>query len=308
MLRTRMVEEKIVALYPERDMRCPTHLCIGQEAVATGVCEALRPSDRLFGTYRSHGLFLAKGGDLKGMLAEIYGKKTGVCKGKSGSMQLVAPGIGLLCTSAIVSGTLPMAVGAGLAISLQGSDDVSCVVFGDAATEEGVFHESMNFASLKKLPVIFVCENNLYAVYTHLSKRQCADNIFERALSYRMPGERLDGNNVLEVHDAVSRAADRARQSQGPSLLEFRTYRWLEHVGPNSDISLGYRTQTELDEWKSRCPVKTLEKNLLDDNALTIEDIRKMEREISDEIEKALSFAKNSPFPEKDDLVQGVYA
>lgn len=308
MLQLRMVEEKIAALYPEQEMRCPTHLCIGQEAVVTGVCANLRRSDLLFGTYRSHGLFLAKGGNLKKMMAEIYGKKTGACKGKSGSMQLVAPEEGLLCSSAIVSGTLPMAVGAGLAISLRGSDDVSCVIFGDAATEEGVFHESMNFASLKKLPVIFICENNLYAVYTHISKRQCADNIFERAQIYRMPGERLDGNNVLEVHEAVERAIARARHGDGPSLLEFRTYRWLEHVGPNSDANLGYRTQEEVNQWMNRCPVKTLEKRLLDDNVLTSQEIQNIKLNISRDIDEAVSFAKKSAFPDKEEIYQGVYA
>lgn len=308
MRRIRMVEERIAQLYPEQEMRCPTHLYIGQEAVASGVCAMLRPNDYLFGTYRSHGIYLAKGGNLNAMWAELYGKKTGCCKGRSGSMQLVAPDVGLLCTSAIVGGTIPMAVGCALAISLQGGEQVACAVFGDGATEEGVFHESMNFASLKKLPVIFLCENNFYSVYTHISKRQCADNIYERAAAYAMPGERVDGNNVIAVCQAVERAVTRARNGQGPSLVEFRTYRWLEHVGPNSDAVLGYRIEKEVADWMERCPVKTLESQLLKDGHLTLTEIQQIALSLSREIEEAVAFAKTSPSPEKGDLRDGVYA
>jgi TPP-dependent pyruvate/acetoin dehydrogenase alpha subunit len=308
MQRLRLVEERVAALYSEQEMRCPTHLYIGQEAVATGVCANLRPTDYLFGTYRSHGIFLAKGGDLKAMLAELYGKKSGCCKGKSGSMQMVAPDVGLLCTSAIVGGTLPMAVGAALAISLRGGDQISCVVFGDGATEEGVFHESMNFASLKKLPVVFVCENNLYSVYSHISKRQCADNIYERAQAYKMPGVRVDGNNVSDVYEAVKRATELARSGGGPSLVECRTYRWLEHVGSNPDVNLGYRTEKEVSEWMDRCPVKSLEARLLTEGSLTPAEIEQITRTYAREIDEAFAFAKKAPFPEKADLTEGLYA
>jgi len=307
-LRIRLIEEKIADLYPEQEMRCPCHLYIGQEAVATGVCANLSKEDYLFGTYRGHGLYLAKGGDLKAMLAELYGKQTGCTRGKGGSMQLVAPDVGLLCTSALVGGTIPMAVGAALAARMEHSDRVSVVVFGDGGTEEGVFHESMNFASLKKLPVVFICENNFYAVYTPQSARQCADNIYQRAAAYAMPGARIDGNNVLEVYGATGEAVARARRGDGPSLIECRTYRWLEHVGPHSDIHLGYRSEEELKEWLTRCPLKTFKETLLGESLLTEQDVDRMTAEVAKEIEEAVAYAKSSPFPDADELVHGVYA
>jgi TPP-dependent pyruvate/acetoin dehydrogenase alpha subunit len=308
MLRTRMVEEKIVALYPEQEMRCPTHLCIGQEAVATGVCAALRQTDPLFGTYRSHGIYLSKGGDLNALLAEIYGKKTGACRGKSGSMQLIAPEVGLMCTSAIVGGTLPMGVGAAFAASLKGSKDVSCVLFGDAAIEEGVFHESMNFAALKKLPVVFVCENNGYAVYTPIAKRQPPVPIFKRAPTYGMPGKRFDGNDVMTVYHETQKAVEAARKGKGPSFLEFTTYRWLEHVGPNSDVHLGYRTQGEVNKWKKRDPIRVFETQLLRKKIFSIKDVQQIRQDIGREIDEAVAFAKESPFPGIEELTLGVYS
>ena len=308
MLRLRMVEEEIARLYPEQEMRCPTHLYIGQEAVAAGIGAALAAQDALFGTYRSHGLYLSKGGDMKAMIAELYGKKTGTCKGKSGSMQMVAPEVGLLCTSAIVGGTIPMAVGAGLAFALEKSGRVACGVFGDGATEEGVFHESVNFATLKKLPVIFACENNLYSVYTHISKRRKEDHLCKLAGPYGMPAECCDGNDVAEVYGAIKRARKRALDGKGPTFLEFRTYRWLEHVGPNSDEHLGYRTPKEVAQWKKRCPVKTLEAKLLKNKTLTRPEIEQARAEIAQEIKEAVEFAKKSSFPGEADLTYKVYA
>lgn len=308
MLRIRLVEQRIAELYPDKEMRCPCHLCIGQEAVAAGVCASLDKEDYLFGTYRAHGLYLAKGGDLKAMVAELYGKQTGCTRGKGGSMQLVAPDAGLLCTSALVGGTIPMAVGAALASRMSRSARVAVVVFGDGGTEEGVFHESMNFASLRKLPVVFVCENNFYAVYTHQSRRQCADNIYQRAAAYQMAGVRIDGNNALDVYQATSDAVARARRGEGPSLIECRTYRWLEHVGPSSDTHLGYRSEEELREWKARCPVKTYQEMLLSEGVVSEEEIRAMTAQISEEIEEAVAYAKNSPFPRVEELFHSVYA
>lgn len=309
MLRIRMVEERIADLYQEHEMRCPCHLCIGQEAVAAGACANLKKKDHLFGTYRGHGIYLAKGGSLKAMIAELYGKRTGCTRGKGGSMQLVAPDVGLVCTSALVGGTIPMAVGSALAARMQDNDDrVAVVVFGDGATEEGVFHESMNFASLKKLPVVFICENNFYAVYTHQSARQCADNIFERASAYRMPGERIDGNNVLDVYHATGAAIARARKGDGPSLIECQTYRWLEHVGPHSDTHLGYRSEEELRKWLARCPLKKFRELLLREGIMSEEDIRKITSQVAEEIEEAVTFAKSSPSPDASELAQGVYA
>ncbi len=308
MLRIRRVEEKIAELYPEQEMKCPCHFYIGQEAVAAGVCATLSRDDYLFGTYRGHGIYLAKGGNLKALLAELYGKETGCSRGRGGSMQLIAPEVGFLCASAIVGGTLPMAVGAALTAKFRSRGQVSVAFFGDGATEEGVFHESMNFASLKRLPVIFVCENNFYATYSHQSARQCADNIAQRAQPYQIPGFRLDGNNVLEVYEAARDAVERARRGEGPTLLECRTYRWLEHVGPHQDTHLGYRSEEEVKEWMERCPIKTLEKRLLEERVLSFEKIQRWRSGLEKEIEEAVTFAKESPFPSVETLEEGVYS
>ena len=308
MLRIRRVEEKIAELYPQQEMKCPCHLYIGQEAVAAGVCANLTQEDYLFGTYRGHGIYLAKGGSLKALLAELYGKETGATRGRGGSMQLVAPEIGFLCASAIVGGTLPMGVGAALAAKFRGRGQVSAIVFGDGATEEGVFHESMNFASLKKLPVVFVCENNFYATYSHQSARQCADNIYKRAEAYNMPGFRIDGNDVLEMHEASRSAMERARRGEGPTLLECRTYRWLEHVGPSRDTHLGYRSEEEVKEWMARCPIKTFEDSLLKEGVLSSEKIKMLNEELKKEIEEAVVFAQKSAFPPVGELGKWVYS
>ena len=307
MLRIRKVEEKIAELYPQQEMRCPCHLYIGQEAVAAGACAALSKEDYIVGSYRSHGIYLAKGGNLKALLAELYGKETGVTRGRGGSMQLSAPEVGFLCTSAIVGGPVPIGVGAALAAKLRKEKRIAAPFFGDGATEEGVFHESMNFASLKRLPVVFICENNFYATYSHQSARQCADNIYERAAAYKIPGVRVDGNNVLEVYEAAREAVQRARGGEGPSLIECRTYRWLEHVGPHSDTHLGYRSKEELEEWMSRCPVKTFEGRLVKEGVLASEKVEQMASELDKEIHEAVVFAQKSPFPSAEKVGEGVY-
>lgn len=307
MLRMRLVEERIGELYTEQEMRCPCHLYIGQEAVASGACAHLAPSDHLFGTYRGHGIYLAKGGDLKQLLAELYGKQTGCTRGRGGSMQLAAPEVGLVCTSAIVGGTIPMAVGAALTAAVRRTGAIAMVFFGDGATEEGVFHESLNFAALKRLPVVFVCENNLYACYSHQRQRQALDNIAARASVYGMPGERVDGNRVMDVYDAAGRAVAAAREGRGPSLIECRTYRWLEHVGMNDDTALGYRSPQELQEWKARCPIQQFEAELIADGSLTAATAATMAEEIDRELDEAVAFAKASPLPDPRELARGVY-
>ena len=307
MVRIRMVEERIGELYAEQEMRCPCHLSIGQEAVAAGACAPLNHDDFLFGTYRGHGIYLAQGGDLTALLAELYGKATGCTRGRGGSMQLIAPEVGLVCTSAIVGGTIPMAVGAALSAQVRGTPQIAMVMFGDGATEEGVFHESMNFASLKRLPVVFVCENNLYACYSHQSARQSADNIFERAASYAMPGARVDGNDVAAVYQAVGEAAQRARAGEGPSLIECRTYRWREHVGPADDTPLGYRSADELKAWMARCPVEQWAQVLLKKQIATQQQLQDLRAEIEQELELAVGEAKRAPDPQVETLAHGVY-
>jgi len=308
MVLIRETEEAIARLYHEKQMRCPMHLCGGQEAVSVGLCATLRTDDYAFGTYRGHGIYLAKGGDLKQMMAELYGKVTGCTRGKGGSMQLMAPEVGFVCASALVGGTIPEAVGAALAIKLRREDRVSAAFFGDAATEEGVWHEAMNFASLKKLPVVFVCENNFFAVYTHMSHRQATDNIYQRAAAYGMPGVRVDGNKVTEVFEAVREAVVRARSGGGPSLIEARTYRWREHCGPNWDEELSYRDPEEAKAWIARCPIQQFEQVLTQQQLMTASQREAVRKEVLSEIETAVAFAKSSPFPDVSELMQGVYA
>jgi pyruvate dehydrogenase E1 component alpha subunit len=301
------VEEEIVAHYAKQEMRCPCHLCIGQEAIAAGVCAHLTQDDYLFGTYRGHGVYLAKGGSLKKMIAELYGKETGITRGKGGSMQLVAPEVGILCMSAIVGGTLPMAVGAALAQKMVNSKHISVAFFGDGATEEGVFHESLNFAALKRLPVVFICENNFYSVYSHQSVRQAVDNIHERAAIYSIPSERVDGNNVLDVYRSAYRAIAHVRAGRGPSFIEFRTYRYREHVGTNYDWHLGYRSREEVKEWMQKCPVATYERYLLESGLLSESSVSKLKSEVSRDIDEAFRFARESSFPAAEELYRHVY-
>lgn len=307
MVKIRKEGERIAELYPEQEMRCPTHLSVGQEAVAVGVCANLRKDDYVFSFHRCHAHYLAKGGNLRRLVAELYGRKTGCAGGVGGSMHLVAPEVGFMGASSIVAGTVPIAMGAALALVMQGSDRVSVTFFGDAAVEEGIFYETLNFASLKKLPLVFVCENNFYATHSHQLSRQPADNIFERGESLGVPGSCVDGNDVLAVYWAAREAVARCRRREGPFLLECKTYRWLEHVGPYYDYELGYRSKEELEEWMAKCPVSAYEKTLLNNGILSRKDVGNIAKEVSHELEEAVNFAKESPFPGKAELLRGVY-
>ncbi|KKS78601.1 MAG: Dehydrogenase E1 component [Candidatus Beckwithbacteria bacterium GW2011_GWA2_43_10] len=302
MLRIRRAQEKIAEIYPQtpRRIQCPVHLCIGQEAIPAGVCASLRKDDFAFSFYRGHGHYLAKGGDLKALFAELYGKVTGCSKGHGGSMHIIDTKVGFMGTSAIVGGQIPMAVGSALAFKLMKTDRVSVVFFGDGATEEGVFHEALNFASLKKLPVLFVCENNFYAVKAPLSARQPRDNIFERARSYGMPGIRINGNKVMDVYNRCQRAIDSCRRGGGPTLIECRTYRWrghLENTFFSTDVLDG-RSQEEMELWKARCPIKSFEQFLLSNRVLSLLDFEFILKDIDTEIAEAVQYAENSSFPE----------
>lgn len=307
MLRIRMTEEKIAQLYPEQEMRCPTHLYIGQEAVSSGVCQALKNTDYVFSSYRSHGAYIAKGGSIKKLFAELYGKVTGCSKGRGGSMHIIAKDVNFMGTSALVSGVIPIAAGAALASLMKKDKRVSVVFFGDGATEEGVFHETLNFAAMKKLPIVFICENNFYATHSYQMTRQAFDNIYERSMIYKIPGSRVDGNNVLKVYKTAAKAIDDARNGKGASLIEYRTYRWLEHVGCYYDYELGYRSKEELDKWMKRCPIKSCEAMLLKKKIITQKEIDDIKKDISEEIKEAVAFAKNSPFPEPEEALKDVY-
>lgn len=309
MMRIRMVEETIAARYPEGKMRCPTHLCIGQEAVAAGVGLALRPDDFAVSTHRAHGHYLGKGGNLRRMIAEIYGKRTGCSAGKGGSMHLVDRDVGFAGSTAIVGNTVPVGVGLGLSIQHHGTDQVSCVFLGDAVVEEGVFFESVNFAVVRGLPVLFVCENNLYSVYSPLAVRQPAG----RAIHAMVAGLGIataagDGNDAIAVHAIAAGAVETIRRERRPVFLEFSTYRWREHCGPNFDNDLGYRTREEYQVWKALDPIPRLVRTMRDAALVDDETIHRIEQEVGSEIAAAFEFAESSPFPSPDELYTEIYA
>jgi TPP-dependent pyruvate/acetoin dehydrogenase alpha subunit len=308
MLRIRVVEELIADRYPEQEMRCPTHLCIGQEAVAVGVCAALEREDWVLSGHRSHGHYLAKGGNLPAMMAEIYGRRAGCSRGKGGSMHLVDLDAGFLGAVPIVASTIPMAVGAALAAKLRDQPRVAVVFFGDAAVEEGVTHEALNFASLESLPVVFVCENNLYSVQTPLGDRQPAGReIHEIARAHAVESRQGRGDDVLEVFGLARVAIEKARPGGGPTFLELLTYRWREHVGPCEDHDLGYRSRQEIESWKARCPIAALHSQLSASGAAGEDELANWRRELRAEADAAFELARHSPFPEPDELLMGVY-
>lgn len=309
MLRIRLVEEKIAELYPEQQMRCPVHLSVGQEAVAVGVCAALTPDDYAVSSHRSHAHYLAKGGDLKAMMGELYGRVTGCCKGKGGSMHLIDRSVGFLGAVPIVGSTIPIGVGAAFGTFLRKESRVTIVFFGDGAIEEGVFHEAANFAVLKRLPVVFVCENNFFSVYSALDARQPpAREIHELASAYGLSSHLGDGNDVEAVCALTRTAVEKARAGGGPTFLEFKTYRWREHCGPYYDNHLGYRSEQEFQDWKARCPVARLKQRLLERGQATQQDLDGIEAALAEEVEAAVAFAKASPFPEPELLAAHVYA
>lgn len=308
MLRIRMVEEGIVTRYAEQEMRCPVHLSIGQEAAAVGVCHALRHTDRVFSTHRCHAHYLAMNGDLNAMLAEIYGKVDGCIGGRGGSMHLSDPAKGLIASVPIVASSIPLAVGTALSDQIDGNDNVSVTFFGDASVEEGVFHESANFASLRKLPVLFICENNLYSVYTALKNRQPPRPITELARAHAMNFLSADGNDVTAVFDAAQEAITLARKGEGPSFLLLDTYRWREHCGPGFDNNIGYRTEAEFDTWRLRCPIDASRAKLQSADALNPAAEEKIVSAIAQEIDLAFAFAKSSPLPTPSQATEHVYA
>ena len=302
MLRMREVEERLAEMISKGEVRCPTHLYTGQEAVAVGVCKTLRNDDYVFGNHRSHGHYLAKGGDLKQMVAEILGKKTGCSKGRGGSMHLVAPEVGFMGTSAMVGSSIPLAVGAAIAFAMQETQRIAVTFFGDGATDEGVFCESLNLAALRKAPVVFVCENNLYSTHMHIRDRKPADNIPDIAKAHCIPATRIDGNDVCVVHKTAREAVQNARQGKGPALIECRTYRWRGHVGPNYDLDKGLRSKEELDEWMARCPIRLLEARLIKDAILTQAEASRLHKKVTDEVDDAVAWARESPMPSESEL------
>lgn len=294
-LRIRLVEEKIIELYPYDKIQSPVHLSIGQEAVAVGLCSHLKLDDWIFINYRGHAFYLAKGGPLPELFAELYGKRTGLSKGKAGSMHLAAPRQGVMGASAVVGSTISHAVGAALASKLRGEDRVFVTVFGDGATEQGAYHEALNFASLHNLPVLFLCENNGLAVHSHLGERQ-AFSLATHAKSYGVESVVVeDGYDFVKISLICEEVLGQIKNDQRPMLLEIKTCRYKEHVGPGEDFEAGYRQLSEVKTWMAKDPLE-IDKEL----------ITRFTPEISREIVSAVEFAEISPFPTIDDLLTDV--
>jgi TPP-dependent pyruvate/acetoin dehydrogenase alpha subunit len=309
MKRIRLIEEGIAERYPQGKMRCPTHLSIGQEAAAIGVGMALKHSDLAVSTHRAHAHYLAKGGDLQSMLAEIYGKAAGCSHGRGGSMHLIDTKVGFMGSTAIVGNSTPVGVGLALSLQLRKSSAVSAIFCGDGSIEEGAFYESANFAAVRKLPVLFVCENNFYSVYSHLRVRQPEGRKINKMVeAIGVPSALVDGNNPEAVHQAAEAAIGRIRNGMGPFFLELTTYRWREHCGPNYDNDIGYRTEAEFQEWKNKDPIPRFEQKLLAERVLDSFTVKRMEDEIHTEIHEAFNFAENAPYPGPEEAFQGIFA
>lgn len=304
MKRIREFETKAAELFAEGRIPGFVHLYIGEEAVATGVCANLKDSDYITSTHRGHGHIIAKGGDLKYMFAELFGRETGYCKGKGGSMHIADADRGILGANGIVGAGHNIAVGAGLSAKYRDTDQVCVCFFGDGSTNQGTFHEALNMASIWKLPVIFVCENNLYGISMHQSRHQAIQDVADRAVAYNMPGVVVDGNDVLAVYEAAKEAVDRARNGQGPTLIECKTYRHRGHFEGDPTV---YRDEEEVKEWVQKDPIPRLVEFMLDNNVVTEEEIKKIDEEIAAEIEEAIKFAEESPFPPVEAAVEDIY-
>jgi pyruvate dehydrogenase E1 component alpha subunit len=305
MLEIRCFEEKVFELYGQNLVPGTIHLYAGEEAVAVGVCSSLRKDDYITSTHRGHGHCIAKGADMKRTMAEILGKKTGYCKGKGGSMHIADFNIGMLGATAVVGAGLPIAVGAGLSAKLRKTDQVVACFFGEGASNQGTFHESINMASTWYLPVIFVCENNLYAMGTCQSKVMKIDNISDRAMAYGIPGITVDGNDVLAVIEASQEAVDRARGGAGPTLIECKTYR---HKGHSRVDPAKYRPKEEVEQWLAKDPLKRFRKELLQNDAFSQAELQKIEENVAAEIEEAVRYAVDSPYPAPEEALEDVYA
>ncbi|OGW84703.1 MAG: dehydrogenase [Omnitrophica bacterium RIFCSPLOWO2_01_FULL_45_10] len=307
MSKIRMTELKIEELYPNEEMKTPVHLCVGQEAIAAAISANLNKDDYCISNHRGHGHYIAKGGDLKAMIAELYCKETGCSKGRGGSMHLVDLRVGLLGSSSIVGGGIPIAVGVALAVNMRHEKRVSVVFFGDAATEEGIFYESVNFAVLKKLPVVFICENNFYSVLSHQKARQAFDNIYNRLEGCGIPGYRVDGCDAVDAYNTAKSCIQNARNGKGPSLIEARAYRWRGHAGPGSDYHLGARPKKDLDDWIRKCPLKKLKNFMLKNKIVTDRKLDLIETPLKKEVEDAFRFAQKSPLPNKEEISKYLY-
>ncbi len=307
MVTIRSFEEKAIEFFEHNLIRGNIHPCIGQEAVSVGVCSVLRREDYMVNTHRGHGNCIAKGADLKLMMAELFGKSTGYCRGKGGSMHIADFEGGNLGANGIVGGGIPIAVGAGVSIQNRGTDQVVVCFFGDGAANQGTFHESLNLAALWKLPILFVCENNLYALSTPVREAFSISRISDRGAAYGIPGIHIDGNDVIEVYGKTKGAVERARAGEGPALLECVTYRFFGHFTGDPGRGITYRPKEEMDQWLKRCPIKGFRDRLLKEKAMSEEMAQEVEAAVRTSIEKAVQFAKESPLPSPEEATQDLF-
>ena len=304
MLLIRLFEEKVEELLGNRTIKGTAHLYTGQEAIAVGACSVLNQDDYITSTHRGHGHCIAKGGKVDKMMAELWGKETGYCKGKGGSMHIADSRMGNLGANGIVGGGIPIAVGAGLSCKIRKSKQVVICFFGDGATNEGSFHEAVNFAAIWNLPVVFICENNLYGISSSIKEACCVENLSERVRAYGIEGLTIDGNDLLKVQDVVEKAVRKARDGNGPTLIECLTYRWKGHSRSDPRV---YRTREEENEWKQRCPIESFKKYLLDgicDEA----ELDNISNEAAERIDQAVAYAESSSFPALEQVLEDVYA
>lgn len=311
MLRIRLCEESFVDPILNGDVRCPCHLYSGEEAIAAGICSVLSEADYIFGNHRSHGHFLAKGGSMAELAAEIYCRETGCARGRGGSMHLVDPDKGMMGAAPIVAGTIPLALGAALASSIRKENRVAVCFFGDGATGEGGLYESLNFAALRKLPIVFVCENNLYATHMPVEACRVKNNIYKIAEPFCIESHEVYGNDVLQVYEASQKAIEKCRKGEGPVFLEFLTYRFRGHVGPDDNIQGSHtdiRPREEVEKWLQNDPIKKLESYFLDRKLIDRQGLHEIGREAEMEVADAHRFVKNSPHPDRRELTRYVYA
>ena len=308
MLQIRITEEILAERYKEQEMRTPTHFAIGQEAVAAAICQALTREDVVYSGHRSHAHYLAKGGAIEDLVAELYGKESGSARGRGGSVHLTDRSVGFIVSSAILAQTIPVAVGSALAFSLDSEQRVAVTFFGDGSTDEGVFGESLNFAAVHRLPVIFVCENNLYSTHTPHAIRRTSDiSIADRAAAFGIRAITIDGYDPMAVYEAAYEARKSCLAGDGPVLIECMTYRWREHVGPYEDYDLGYRTREEAEAWKAKDPIKRLGLDLISAGVTTQNELDDWSSAITARVDAAVEKAKSGSFPDEKGLYDDVH-
>lgn len=300
----RRFELKAYSFFEENKLRGSVHLYVGEEAVASTVCSLLRDTDYITSTHRGHGHCIAKGAELDKSMAELMGKATGYCKGRSGSMHIADFSKGNLGANAIVGGGIPIAVGAALAAHLKGTDQVAVTFYGDGASNQGTCHEAMNLAAVWKLPAIFICENNGFGISVPLRESTSVEDISKRAAGYGIPGYTVDGNDVFAIDEAMQKAIKRAKAGEGPTLIECKTYRWLGHWTGDPQV---YRTREEVEEWKKKCPIKRLREHLIKNNILSEKEIDEIEKKSQEEVEYAAKFALESPEPDPATVMDDVF-